>query len=395
MPRHRQTQIVIVFIVVSLLLHAAFFAVASQYDFYKPEPFKPEKPRTITLRKIEAPEPPKPPPKPKEKPQENTAIVGTHEFQETDKPDPRTPLEAERNTRNVTRENPTNPDSPRPEMRGDTRENVTRDYIAMQRTPNAEVTKMGKTLAPQTSKEETQGKEKQTDAKKSEEKAEGKEPTKEKPVESEVTEKMEKVEKPQEGKADEFTELMAKANPNKVPEREKREKREYSPDALPFLKPEPKREQARPLQRVEDPEKEKQESSNNQPTYQVNFSRNLFDIRGGGERGDFNSPAARQTSEARYLMKVFRSIQSRYYNYMYRSRGQMFYPGQMKVVIKLRANGVVEDITFVDDSTNGRNALWQNIILKSIRNSAPFDVFPEDMKRKYGESYTLVIPAEI
>ncbi|MEM1058758.1 MAG: hypothetical protein AAGK14_05885 [Verrucomicrobiota bacterium] len=391
MASRRQNHFITIFIVVSLLLHAAVFGVASQYDFrVRPEPPEPEQPRTITLRRMEPPKPLEPPPPPPQQ-QPREQMVPTHEYMESE-PNPDGRMIAARDTELMTRSVPTNPDAAMPEMKGNPDLLLANDYVDMDATPNAKKNQPGVSPQPQTSPEQTQGQEQQADAQERQEAKEGKnqEPTKEKPNESKVEEEFEKVEQPQDGKADRPTELAMK-NPNELPPREPSPPREYAPDAMPLLPPEPRAEKARPLTRVEDPEQEKQQTANSRPQFSVTNTTRKFDIRGGGRQGDMDSPDARSTAEGRWIDKMLRTIRSRYNRYRPGLAGEDYQTGLMEVTVTVRQNGVVDAMQVTRDTSNGYNQLFGQLMFKSVRAAAPFDVFPSDMKRKYPDGFTFTL----
>jgi len=307
MPSNRQGQIILIFIIASLLLHAVVFALASQFRI-EPRKFEePEKPRTITLRRIEPP----PEPEPAQPPPQDM-FVPTLDNQETAEADPNTNLISERNTQARTQETPRDPNSMMPEMSGAERNAL--NYQTIQGLPGQQPGVPGQQNTPPTKQQpptEQTAEAKEQQQQEVEKPQEAEEMPKEKPVESEVVEKFEKVEDPQDAKAEEVIEL-AKKNPNDLP---LRPERVYPTDAMPLLKPEPRREKARPLQKVENPEKMAEKAQPvTPPTPAGGFSasRVRSDVQGGGRRGDY-SASSRASAEGRYMAKLHRAIGSYWY----------------------------------------------------------------------------------
>lgn len=374
MPSQRSGQIVLIFIIASLLLHAIVFGVASQLKWEPPLPPEPEKPRTITLRRMEPPPPPEP-----EAPPMPDQFVPTLASQETVEPDPNSPLISERNTQARTQEQPTDRNSPMPEMSGQERRALNYQNIAG--TPGVQPGVPGQQPTPPTKPQPQQPPQEQAEPKE-----EPKEPTEQKqeePVESEVVEKMEKVEKPQDGKGEEKVEI-AKVNPNDVP---LRPEREFSPDAMPLLAPEARREKARPMQRVEDPERPTPRPvTPPRPSGGFSASRIRSDVRGGGTRGE-NSAGSRASAEGRFMAKLYRSVGSYWYQYIAQKR-QLVRVGTIEITFFLHADGRISQVRTSGDSTGGNNPFLEAVSKQAIMSIAPFDEFPPEMREKYGDGFT-------
>lgn len=133
------------------------------------------------------------------------------------------------------------------------------------------------------------------------------------------------------------------------------------------------------------PATNQKENKPNQTSAPMSFAREKSQIRGSSqaELGD-NSPEAKSSDLGRYKAKMFRAIGSRWY-LMVDQQMSMLGIGGIKIKFFVQANGVIRDIQ--PASQNGRTEILENISIRAIRDSGPFEPFSDQMKQQLGDGY--------
>jgi outer membrane biosynthesis protein TonB len=185
--------------------------------------------------------------------------------------------------------------------------------------------------------------------------------------------------KPDKGEEEKPAET-AEASP-KPPEPTEQKPQTYAENALPVLPPEAEKKLAAPAS-SQQPEMQPGKAPRPPP---MALQQSRSKIEGSGPEGD-PAFATMSTPEGRYRSRIYRAVGTRWHLSIDQYRSTLGL-GEIVVSFFIRSNGVVENVE-ISRRTGSNTQLLETISMEAIIKAAPFEPFPEAMRKKYGLGYS-------